>query len=37
VTGQLEDEGVKKFNEPFDKLMETLQILWQRGQSDTGG
>jgi transaldolase len=24
VTGQLEDEGVKKFNEPFDKLMETL-------------
>jgi transaldolase len=25
VTGQLEDEGVKKFNEPFDKLMETLR------------
>jgi transaldolase len=25
VTGQLEDEGVRKFNEPFDKLMETLQ------------
>ena len=25
VTGQLEDEGVKKFNEPFDKLMETLK------------
>ena len=24
VTGQLEDEGVKKFNQPFDKLMETL-------------
>ena len=24
VTGQLEDEGVKKFNEPFDKLMEAL-------------
>jgi transaldolase len=24
VTGQLEDEGLKKFNEPFDKLMETL-------------
>jgi len=24
VTGQLEDEGVEKFNEPFDKLMETL-------------
>ncbi len=21
---QLEDEGVKKFDEPFDKLMETL-------------
>jgi transaldolase len=37
VTEQLEDEGVKKFNEPFDKLMETLQMLWQRGQSDTGG
>jgi transaldolase len=24
VTQQLEDEGVKKFNEPFDKLMATL-------------
>jgi len=24
ITRQLEDEGVKKFNEPFDKLMETL-------------
>ncbi len=24
ITQQLEDEGVKKFNEPFDKLMETL-------------
>ncbi len=24
VTQQLEDEGVRKFNEPFDKLMETL-------------
>ena len=24
VTQQLEDEGVKKFNKPFDKLMETL-------------
>ncbi len=24
VTRQLEDEGVKKFDEPFDKLMETL-------------
>jgi transaldolase, mycobacterial type len=24
VTQQLEDEGIKKFNEPFDKLMETL-------------
>jgi transaldolase len=24
VTGQLEDEGVRKFNEPFDKLMDTL-------------
>jgi transaldolase len=27
VTEQLEDEGVKKFNEPFDKLMRTLQML----------
>jgi transaldolase len=25
VTGQLEDEGVRKFDEPFDKLMETLK------------
>ena len=24
VTRQLEDEGVEKFNQPFDKLMETL-------------
>jgi transaldolase len=24
VTQQLEDEGVKKFNAPFDKLMEAL-------------
>jgi transaldolase/transaldolase/glucose-6-phosphate isomerase len=24
VTQQLEDEGVEKFNEPFDKLMEAL-------------
>ena len=24
VTRQLEDEGVEKFNKPFDKLMETL-------------
>jgi transaldolase len=24
ITGQLEDEGVRKFNEPFDKLMEAL-------------
>jgi len=24
VTQQLEDEGIKKFNEPFDKLMESL-------------
>jgi len=24
LTGQLEDEGVKKFNKPFDKLMATL-------------
>jgi len=25
VTQQLEDEGVEKFNKPFDKLMETLK------------
>jgi transaldolase len=25
VTRQLEDEGVEKFNKPFDKLMETLK------------
>jgi transaldolase len=25
VTQQLEDEGVDKFNKPFDKLMETLK------------
>ncbi|MCE5339512.1 MAG: transaldolase [Planctomycetaceae bacterium] len=24
ITGQLENEGVRKFNEPFDKLMEAL-------------
>lgn len=24
ITQQLEDEGIKKFNEPFDKLMESL-------------
>jgi len=24
VTQQLENEGVEKFNKPFDKLMETL-------------
>ena len=24
VTQQLEDEGVEKFNQPFDKLMKTL-------------
>jgi transaldolase len=24
VTQQLEDEGVEKFNKPFDKLMEAL-------------
>jgi hypothetical protein len=24
VTQQLDDEGVEKFNEPFDKLMEAL-------------
>ena len=24
VTQQLEDEGIKKFSEPFDKLMESL-------------
>jgi transaldolase len=35
VTQQLEDEGVEKFNKPFDKLMETLA---QRSQQHaTGG
>jgi hypothetical protein len=24
VTRQLEDEGLEKFNKPFDKLMDTL-------------
>jgi transaldolase/transaldolase/glucose-6-phosphate isomerase len=24
VTGQLEDEGVEKFNKPFDKILQTL-------------
>ena len=30
VTRQLEDEGVEKFNKPFDKLMETLTQRSQR-------
>ena len=30
VTQQLEDEGVDKFNQPFDKLMETLAQRSQR-------
>jgi transaldolase len=30
VTRQLEDEGVEKFNKPFDKLMETLAQRSQR-------
>jgi transaldolase len=30
VTQQLEDEGVDKFNKPFDKLMETLAQRSQR-------
>jgi transaldolase len=30
VTRQLEDEGVEKFNKPFDKLMETLTHRSQR-------
>jgi transaldolase len=30
VTQQLEDEGVEKFNKPFDKLMETLEQRSQR-------
>ena len=25
ITRQLEDEGVEKFNKPFDSLMETLR------------
>jgi len=31
VTQQLEDEGVEKFNKPFDKLMETLGQRSPRG------
>jgi transaldolase len=34
VTQQLEDEGVDKFNKPFDKLMETLA---QRSQQHAAG
>jgi transaldolase len=30
VTQQLEDEGVEKFNKPFDKLMETLATMSPR-------
>jgi hypothetical protein len=30
VTRQLEDEGVEKFNKPFDKLMATLEQRSQR-------
>ena len=26
VTQQLEDEGVEKFNQPFDKLMQAVQL-----------
>lgn len=36
VTRQLEDEGVKKFEEPFDKLMETLtkkSVQKQKGEA----
>jgi transaldolase len=32
ITQQLEDEGVKKFNEPFDKLMETLSKKMEHKQ-----
>jgi transaldolase len=34
VAQQLEDEGVEKFNHPFDELMETLA---KRVQQDLGG
>ncbi len=30
MTQQLEDEGIKKFNKPFDKLMEALAIKSQK-------
>ena len=30
VTRQLEDEGVEKFDQPFDKLMETVAQRSQR-------
>ncbi len=35
VTQQLEDEGVAKFNQPFDKLMETLTEHHTRLQKQT--
>jgi transaldolase len=34
VTQQLEDEGVEKFNKPFDTLMETLTATSQRQASE---
>ncbi|HEY5019425.1 MAG TPA: transaldolase family protein, partial [Steroidobacteraceae bacterium] len=36
VTQQLEDEGVEKFNQPFDKLIQALQAK-QAGAARTGG
>jgi transaldolase len=37
VTQQLEDEGVEKFNQPFDKLMETLAQRLPQGQETSAG
>ncbi|MCX6358018.1 MAG: hypothetical protein NT045_09140, partial [Candidatus Aureabacteria bacterium] len=36
VTQQLEDEGVEKFNKPFDKLMETLPNVGVELKGKTG-
>lgn len=36
ITQQLEDEGVEKFNKPFDKLMETLTLRSPRQATRAG-
>jgi transaldolase len=32
VTQQLEDEGVEKFNQPFDKLLSALALRLPQGK-----